>query len=99
MTTAVVACGAHVGIRKNFRGDKVAFLNELRALHTLGLGKCLIPAIMDIDFDSLTLTYSYILGSVLREELGKRGAVVRDRDVPRNLSRAQGWRRRLEEGK
>jgi serine/threonine protein kinase len=39
---------------------------------------------MDVDFDNLTLTFSYISGLVLREELARRGAVVRDRDIEDN---------------
>ena len=35
---------------------------------------------LDIDFENLALTFSYILGPVLREELAKRGAALRDRD-------------------
>jgi serine/threonine protein kinase len=59
---------------------------------------------MDVDFDNLTLTCSYISGYVLREELAKRGAVLRDADVNNNpdflnLSRKEKWLKRIEQGK
>jgi serine/threonine protein kinase len=59
---------------------------------------------MDVDFDNLRLTFSYILGAVLREELAKRGAVLRDRDVENNpdfkfLNAKERWLKRVQEGK
>ncbi len=80
----LVAMNGYVGVIKDYKGDKVSFVNEIKALHSLGLAGCNVPAIMDVDFDDLTSTFSYILGPVLREELAKRGAVLRDRDVDSN---------------
>ena len=80
----LVAINGYVGVKKNYKGNKMSFVNEIKALHNLGLAGCNVPAIMNVDFNNLTLTYSYILGPVLREELAKSGAVLRDRDIDNN---------------
>lgn len=100
----VVALNGYVGVKKDYKGNKVAFVNEIKALYNLGLAGCNVPAIMDIDFDSLTLTFSYIFGSVLREELAKKGAILRDRDIDNNpdythLTPEKRWLKRIQEGK
>jgi tRNA A-37 threonylcarbamoyl transferase component Bud32 len=100
----LVALNGYAGVRKNYRGNKLSFANEIRALHRLGLAGGNVPAILDVDFDALTLTLSYILGPVLREELAKRGALVRDRDVNNNpqfahLRGTERWRKRIQEGR
>jgi tRNA A-37 threonylcarbamoyl transferase component Bud32 len=100
----LVAIDGYVGIRKSFKGNKQSFINELRALHLLGLAGCNIPTLMKIDFDNLVLTFSYIAGPVLREELAKKGAILRDRDVDNNpdfmcLQEEQIRIKRIEEGR
>lgn len=76
-----------VGVRKDFRGDKVAFSNELEAgLDLLGEG-CHVAPIFAADFEKLTITFAYIDGIVVREALAQAGAPLRDRDVPPNLGR------------
>ena len=100
----VVAINGYVGVKKNYHDNKLCFVREINALHNLGLAGCNVPAIMDVDFDHLTLTFSYILGPVLREELAKRGAVLRDRDVDNNptftsLEPEDRWLKRIQEGK
>lgn len=100
----VVILESHVGIKKNYRGDRLAFLKELSALHRLGIAGCNVPAVMDVDFDNLTLTYSFILGAVLREKLAIHGAVLRDKDVEDNseftiLCSNKKWLKRIHEGK
>ena len=100
----VVAIGDYIGVRKHYAGRKAAFVRELQALHKLTLAGCNVPAIMDVDFDNLTLTIAYIQGAVIREELAKRGAVLRDRDVENNpayagLSAKQRLLKRIEQGK
>ncbi len=100
----LVAINGYVGVKKDYKGNKLSFVNEIRALYNLGLAGCNVPAIMDVDFDNLTLTLSYILGSVLREELAKRGAVLRDRDVDNNpdfvrLNPKEKRLKRIQEGK
>jgi tRNA A-37 threonylcarbamoyl transferase component Bud32 len=100
----VVHANGYVGVKKDYKGNKMSFVNELRALHMLGLAGCHVPSIMNIDFSNLTLLYSYISGSVLLEELAKLGAVVRNRDVDSHpdfvrLRRKQKWLRRIQEGR
>ena len=100
----LVGINGYVGVKKDYKGNKLSFVNEIKALHSLGLAGCNVPAIMDVDFDNLTLTFSCILGSVLREELAKRGAVLRDRDVGNNpdfvrLDREERRLKRIQEGK
>ena len=99
----LVALAGFVGVKKDCRGKKLSFIREVNALHSLGLAGCNVPAIMDVDFDNVTLTFSYIAGAVLREELAKRGAVVRDRDVDAHpafaqLGRRESWLKRIHEG-
>ena len=77
----LVALGGYIGCKKDYKGNKLSFINEIRALHILGLAGCNVSSIMDVDFNNLTLTVSYIFGPILREELAKKGAILRDRDV------------------
>ena len=100
----LVATNKQLGIKKEFKYRKRAFLNEITALYTLRETGCNIPSILDIDFDNLTITISFILGKVLREELAKHGAVLRDRDVKKssdfkNLSQNEIWLKCIQEGK
>lgn len=100
----LVAINGYVGVKKDYKGNKLSFVHEIKALHSLGLAGCNVPAIMDVDFNNLTLTSSYILGPVLREELAKRGAVLRDRDVDNNpdfvrLNPKEKRLKRIQEGK
>ena len=100
----VVAIDDYVCVEKNYKGNKSSFVSEIEAHYHLGCAGCNIPVIMDVDFDDLTLTFSYISGSVLREELAKKGAVVRDRDIEDNpgLTRLDKRKRvlnRIPEGK
>lgn len=100
----LVAINGYTAIRKEYHGNKLSFIREIKALHKLALAGCNVPAIMDIDFDQLTLTISYIMGFVLREELAKRGAVLRDCDVDNNpdflhLDPKNRWLKRIQEGK
>jgi serine/threonine protein kinase len=100
----VVTIDGYVGVKKHYGSNKVAFLNEITALHQLGLAGCNVPAILDVDFDNYSLASSYILGNVLRERLAEEGAVVRDRDVIVNtdfmlLNPEERYFRRIREGR
>ena len=93
-----------MGVEKDYRGNRTFFVNETKALYKLGLSGCNVPAILSVDFDNLTLTFSYIQGPILREELAKRGAVLRDRDIDNNpnynhLPHKKRWLKRIQEGK
>ena len=90
----VVAIDGCVCIEKYYKGNKSSFVNEIEAHYHLGRAGCNIPVIMDADFDNLTLTFSYISGRVLREELAGRGAVVRDRDIEENPELTQSGKRK-----
>lgn len=91
----VVAIDGYVCIEKHYKGNKASFVNEIEAHYHLGRAGCNIPIIMDVDFDKLTLTFSYISGPVLREELAKRGAVVRDRDIEENPELTRAGKRKM----
>jgi tRNA A-37 threonylcarbamoyl transferase component Bud32/predicted nicotinamide N-methyase len=69
------------GVRKDFRGSKVAFVNELEAALDLAAAGCHVPAILAVDFERLSITFTYIKGVVVREALAQAGAPMRDRDV------------------
>jgi len=83
---------------------KILFLREIEALYFLTRAGCNVPVIMDVDFNNYTLTFSYIPGKVLREELASCGAFLRDCDVDRNfqfnqLPQAARDLKRIEEGR
>jgi tRNA A-37 threonylcarbamoyl transferase component Bud32/SAM-dependent methyltransferase len=77
----VVDHGGWVGVRKNFRENKTAFVTELEAALDLVAAGCHVPAVLDVDFDRLSITFAYINGVVVREALAQAGAPMRDRDV------------------
>jgi putative peptidoglycan lipid II flippase len=92
------------GVKKHFKGDVPGFIAELAASHDLHEAGCRVPAILDVDFEELTITLEFLPGPVLREELARHGAVVRDRDVATHpsysrLSPRKQRAMRLEEGK
>jgi Methyltransferase domain len=78
---AVVDHDGWVGVRKNFRGSKNAFVNELEAALDLRAAGCHVPAILGVDFERPSITFAYINGMVVREALAQAGAPMRDRDV------------------
>lgn len=83
----VVDRNGRVGVRKDFRGNKTAFVNELEATLDLKAAGCHVPAIFDLDFEGLAITSSYIDGIVVREALAQAGAPMRDREVTPAWSR------------
>lgn len=100
----VAIIGGYVGVKKHYRGNKASFVNELKALHYLVLAGCNVPSIMEVDFDNLTLTFSYVLGIVLRERIAQRGAIIRDRDVFKhpdfvNLDQRELWIKKIQKSK
>jgi SAM-dependent methyltransferase len=101
---AVMDVEGHLGVRKHFRGDVAAFVAELSAAHDLRGAGCRVPAILDVDFDRLTITFQYMPGRCLREELALHAPRVRDRGptpgVRLGRLRARKRRRtRIEEGR
>jgi tRNA A-37 threonylcarbamoyl transferase component Bud32 len=90
----VVVIDGYVCIEKHYKGNKSSFVNEIEAHYHLGRAGCNVPVIMDVDFDNLILTFSYISGPVLREKLAEKGAVVRDRDIEENPKLTQSDKRK-----
>jgi hypothetical protein len=78
---AVVDHDGWVGVRKNFRGSRITFVNELEAAIDLVAAGCHVPAILGVDFQRPSITFAYINGVVVREALAQAGAPMRDRDV------------------
>jgi tRNA A-37 threonylcarbamoyl transferase component Bud32/SAM-dependent methyltransferase len=70
-----------VGVRKDFRGNKAAFVNELEASLDLSAAGCSVPAVLGVDFERLSITFAYIHGMVVREALAQAGAPMRDREL------------------
>jgi SAM-dependent methyltransferase len=70
-----------VGVHKDFRGNKVAFANELEAALDLAAGGCPTAPILAVDFARPSITFAYVHGTVVREALAEAGAPMRDRDL------------------
>ncbi len=92
-----------VGIRKEFLGDKRTFIKTVEILYHLTFTKCSMAAILDIDFDKLTITKSYITGYNLQEKIAQKGARIRDYDLIKDgkeyLSPKEQIKLYLQEGK
>jgi Methyltransferase domain len=84
---AVVDRHGQLGVRKDYRGDRIAFVNELEATLDLTAAGCQVPAVLALDFDRPSITFAYIHGQVVRETLAAAGARIRDRDVTPTRSR------------
>jgi len=95
---SVVDRDGWVGVRKNFRGSKVAFVNELEAALDLVAAGCQVPGILSVDFEKLAITFAYINGVVVRGALAQAGAPMRHRDMrPGHVM--LGYRRIQQEGR
>jgi serine/threonine protein kinase len=99
----LVATRNYIGIRKRYE-NRWRFVCELEARCALRRAGCLVPPIVDVDFDELTLTFDYVPGLNLEQVLAAHAAIVLDRDVERhapfcNLSWRALWLARLLEGK
>lgn len=77
----IIAQGDFVAVQKNYEYNRTAFANELNALVKLNRIGANVPSIFEFDTSNYLITYSYIFGNVLREELVKKGARIRDRDI------------------
>lgn len=78
---ALVVKDGYVGIKKDYKGNKQFFLNEITALYHLNRNGCRVPSVLDVDFDKLIITTSFIVGDALRTRLSREGAALLDRDV------------------
>ena len=93
-----------VAIKKKYIGDRTSFLNELIGLYKAYQAGCNAPKILDIDFDKLIITFSFIAGKNLREMIALTGGIIRDHDIQKNhelmeLSLKNRWNHYLEEGR
>ena len=50
----LVAVHGFIGIKKNYKGNKIAFVNEIQGLYRLGKAGCNVPVLMNVDFDKAT---------------------------------------------
>jgi serine/threonine protein kinase len=80
----LVSVYGRLGVKKEYTGSSVAFTNELKIYARLSGKKINIPAILDVNFDRFSITFSYIKGPTLRERLHDIGAVISDHDVEKN---------------
>ena len=71
----LVLVGNAVLIRKDYRGDRKAFLREWLSLATLG-ETCCSPVIHHVDEKHLRLFKSFVPGSTLRQRLVESGARI-----------------------
>lgn len=91
------------GVRKEY--DRLpSMLREIETLHGLAPAALPIPAILDLDIPGRAVTISFLPGHVLREELARRGARLRDRDwaLPADASheaRREARRARIADGR
>jgi tRNA A-37 threonylcarbamoyl transferase component Bud32 len=100
----VVSAGGILAIEKSFRGNRLRFLNEVKALHVLGENGCHVPAVLDVDFDALSITLSYISGVVLQEAIVRNGASIDGRDTLRDprflaLDSRERWLHKVRAGR
>ena len=72
---ALVVINRAVLIRKDYRGDRDAFLREWSSLAVLGTTSC-TPAVHHVDEKGLRLYKSFIPGSTLRQRLVESGARI-----------------------
>jgi hypothetical protein len=74
----VIAMNGFAGLRKHYDGDKLRFLDEVKALYHLALAGCNVSAILDVDFDCLAITTSYVSGPALPAERMEANRLVDD---------------------
>ena len=92
-----------LAVRKDYRGDRFAFVREVEMADALQRARVKVPAILDIDLGATTVTFDFIPGQVVREKLASGGARLRDRDAvgqPRSrLDRRRQGKARTAEGR
>jgi len=77
----LVATYGFLGVRKHYNGNVFRFISELQAYSKLQGRNINIPSIIDVDFNHLSVTFSYIKGPTIRESLYNIGAVIIDREM------------------
>lgn len=76
--SGVTLGSGRAGVQEHYGGDRLKFLNQLEVMYHLGQAGCRVPALLDVDFDRLTLTLSSIPGPVLTAADGADKALVDD---------------------
>ncbi|MEO5774010.1 MAG: hypothetical protein ABIQ32_07830 [Sphingomicrobium sp.] len=90
--------GGRLGVRKEYAGREGRFLQELEAALHLSRRRCLVPAVIAVNWDRPAITFEYVPGDVLREMLARAGAKLRDRDVLQGPARSSP-RERIRSGR
>ena len=80
----LVSVYGRLGVKKDYQGNTNPFLNELKVYSRLSGKNINIPSIIDVNFNLLSITVSYIRGPTIRERLYHIGAVIFDHDVQAN---------------
>jgi len=80
----LVSAYGRIGVKKDYKGNKAAFLIELRVYSRLAGKNINVPTLLDVDYDRLTITFSYIPGPTIREKLFGIGAVIIDQTLLAN---------------
>lgn len=80
----LVSAYGRIGVKKDYKGNKAAFLIELRVYSRLAGKNINVPTLLDVDYDRLTITFSYIPGPTIREKLFGIGAVIIDHTLLAN---------------
>ena len=83
----LVDLNGRLGVRKEFRRYG-AFVQELEALVDLESSGCSVPRVMNVDWDSHTITITFVPGGVVREMLAEAGADIRDRTLETAYTRS-----------
>ena len=99
----LVSLNGYIGVKKEFDNESL-FINELEALQRLAGTNCKVPSILEIDLKKLSITFTYVMGEILRDKLALAGARVRARDIYdhpdfKGLNHEQKKEKRITEGR
>ncbi len=86
---SLVDLNGRLGVRKDFASEIARFVLELEALLRLESGNCPVPRIMNVNWDTHSITLTFVSGHVVRELLAAAGANIRDRDLKEPFSRTR----------
>ncbi|HYX48095.1 MAG TPA: hypothetical protein VE820_14900, partial [Sphingomicrobium sp.] len=86
---SLVDLNGRLGVRKDFASEIGRFVLELEALLCLERGNCPVPRVMNVDWETHSITLTFVPGHVVRELLAAAGANIRDRDLREPFSRSR----------
>lgn len=86
---SLVDLNGRLGVRKDFADEIGRFVLELEALLRLEKHSCPVPRLMNVDWDTHSITMTFVPGHVVRELLAAAGANIRDRDLREPFSRSR----------